>query len=97
MSKITAAITKAKFASKPVEEKKAEVAAAFVAAQRTDGTPSHNLEWLEQDNYLYLRINLTAAAIPSSKGNPLVSTTKGFVSMGSTGKVNMSLNALLKK
>ena len=96
MSKSTAAITKAKFASKPEVKPEAQAEAVeFKSVQRNDGVLSHNLEYLESDGYLYLRINMTAPTTPAKSGNPLISTTRGFAIVA--GKINLSLNALVKK
>lgn len=99
MSKETAAATRSAFAAKakkpaPQVEKPAKVEPEFTIAQRNDGVQSHNLESMELDGYLYLRINLNAETTPAKSGKPLISTTRGFVMLGNAKNISLSLNAL---
>jgi hypothetical protein len=97
MSKATAAITRAKFAVKTAP---APVVVAptvdpeFRKAVRNDGVEGHNLEWMELDGYLYMRIALAGPTTPAKSGKPLLSTSRGFIMIGSKQNISLSLNAL---
>lgn len=99
MSKLTAAATRAKFV-KPVEvvaptaPKVDGTEPAFQPAQRADGVLAHNLEWMELEGCIYLRIDMKKEGILSSNGKPMVSTSRGFITLGGTQKMALSLNAM---
>lgn len=98
MSKLTAAATRAKFV-KPAqviepEIKKDGTEPAFQPAQRADGVLAHNLEWMELEGCIYLRIDMKKEGILSSNGKPMVSTSRGFITLGGTQKMALSLNAM---
>lgn len=98
MSKATAAITRAKFAAKPIVKAPIiEVPAGepvFVKATRNDGVEGHNLEWMELDGYLYCRMALAGPTTPAKSGRPLLATSRGFIMIGSKQNVSLSLNAM---
>ena len=63
---------------------------------RADGVMAHNLEFAEDEAYLYLRVSKTIAPVPSKNGKPLASTSRGFAIVGQGGGFNLSLNILKK-
>jgi len=70
----------------------------FVAGARDDGTAAHNLEWSETDGVLLLRIDLALGnRIMSSKGKPMISSTRGFIKIGTDGKFTINLNIMDKR
>lgn len=96
MSKMTAAATRAKFAAKasiPVPPP-VQVEPEFRKAVRNDGVEGHNLEWMELDGYLYTRMAIAGPTIPAKSGKPLLSTSRGFIMIGTKLNISLSLNAM---
>ena len=57
----------------------------------------HNLLWKEADNKLYIVVDTTVPTILSKNGKPMISTSRGFISVGSKGQYKLSLNIMDKR
>jgi len=67
----------------------------FEIVTRQDGSAGHNVAVAETPTEILIKIDKTCKTVPSSKGNPILATSRGFVTIGDGLK--LSLNLMAKK